>query len=106
MAKTGGLPQNRKTSVAKYASNSFKERMHSMKLNKIDEQVIAALKEKESTLAEITEKTGAPSKKVFKSLRKLFEHEMIDSQARKYRFITDKPTVKGKEADEAAEDEE
>ncbi|XES76307.1 MAG: helix-turn-helix domain-containing protein [Candidatus Bathyarchaeia archaeon] len=73
-----------------------------MKLNKTDEQVIAALKEsKELTLAEITEKTGAPSKKVFKSLRKLFESEMIDSNARKYHLLTDKPPKKGK--DEAAE---
>ncbi|MCW4011327.1 MAG: helix-turn-helix domain-containing protein [Candidatus Bathyarchaeota archaeon] len=68
-----------------------------MKLNKTDEQVIAALKEsKELTLAELTEKTEVPSKKVFKSLRKLFEHEMIDSKARKYRLITDKPPTKGK----------
>ena len=66
-----------------------------MKLNKIDEQVVAALKEsKELTLAEISEKTGVPTKKVFKSLRKLFESEMIDSNARKYRFITDKPRAK------------
>jgi predicted transcriptional regulator len=68
-----------------------------MKLNKTDEQVVAALKEKESTLAELTEKTGIPSKKVFKSLKKLFENEMIDSNARKYKLITDKPPKKGKD---------
>lgn len=74
-----------------------------MKLNKTDEQVIAALKEsKELTLSEIAEKTEIPSKKVFKSLRKLFENEMVDSKARKYRFITDKPPVKAK-SKEAAE---
>ncbi len=69
-----------------------------MKLNKNDEQVVAALKEgKEMTLAEICDKTGLTGKKVFRSLRKLFEAEMIDSNARKYRFLTDKPPVKGKD---------
>jgi predicted transcriptional regulator len=58
-----------------------------VKLNKVDEQVVAALKEgKELTLQELTEKTGLPSKKVFKSLRKLFENEMIDTKARKYKL--------------------
>ena len=76
-----------------------------MKLNKIDEQVLASLKQcKELTLAEICDKTGLPGKKVFRSLRKLFENEMIDSNARKYRFITDKPTTKGK--DEEVPEEE
>jgi predicted transcriptional regulator len=76
-----------------------------MKLNKNDEKVIAALKEKDSTLAEISEKTELPTKKVFKSLKKLFESEMIDSNARKYRLITDKPPAgKGKE-EEAPEEE-
>jgi predicted transcriptional regulator len=60
-----------------------------VKLNKIDEQVIAALKEgKELTLQEIADKTGETSKKVFKSLRKLFENELITTNARKYK-ITD-----------------
>ena len=76
-----------------------------MKLNKVDEQVIAALKQKQSTLAELTEKTGLPSKKVFRSLRKLFENEMIDSQARNYRLLTDKPPVKSKGEEEAPEEE-
>jgi predicted transcriptional regulator len=59
-----------------------------VKLNKVDEQVIASLKEgKELTLQELTEKTGQPSKKVFKSLRKLFENEMVDTKARKYRLL-------------------
>jgi predicted transcriptional regulator len=62
-----------------------------MKLNKTDEQVIAALKESgELTLQEITEKTGESSKKVFKSLRKLFENEFIETNARKYK-ISPKP---------------
>ena len=77
-----------------------------MKLNKNDEQVIAALKEKDLTLAELAEKTGVPSKKVFKTLKKLFEHEMIDSNARKYRLLREKPPAnKGKEEDAATEDE-
>lgn len=59
-----------------------------VKLNKIDEQVVAALKEgKELSLQEIAEKTGQPSKKVFKSLRKLFENEMVDTKARKYSLL-------------------
>jgi len=59
-----------------------------VKLNRVDEQVVAALKEgKELTLQELTEKTGQPSKKVFKSLRKLFENEMVDTKARKYKLL-------------------
>jgi DNA-binding IclR family transcriptional regulator len=77
-----------------------------MKLNKNDEQVVAALKEKESTLAELAEKTGIPTKKVFKSLKKLFEHEMIDSNARKYRLLPEKLAAsKGKEEDEVPEED-
>ncbi len=60
-----------------------------VKLNKIDEQVVAALKEgKELSLQEIAEKTGQPSKKVFKSLRKLFENEMVNTKARKYSLLS------------------
>jgi predicted transcriptional regulator len=57
-----------------------------MKLNKVDEKVFQTLKAegKELTLQELTDKTGEPSKKVFKSLRKLFEHEIIETKARKY----------------------
>jgi len=70
-----------------------------MKLNKVDEAVITALKPmgKELTLQEIAATTGLPEKKVFKSLRKLFENEMIDSRGRKYKLLTDKPPAKGKE---------
>ena len=69
-----------------------------MKLNKVDEAVITALKPmgKELTLQEIAATTGLPEKKVFKSLRKLFENEMIDSRGRKYKLLTDKPPAKGK----------
>ena len=59
-----------------------------MKLNKTDEKVIAALKESgELSLQEISDKTGETSKKVFKSLRKLFEHELIETKARKYKLL-------------------
>jgi predicted transcriptional regulator len=60
-----------------------------MKLNKTDELVIAALKEgRELTLQEIAEKTGEKPKKVFRSLRKLFENELIETNARKYKLTS------------------
>ena len=64
-----------------------------MKLNKIDEKVYQTLKTegKELTLQELTDKTGEPSKKVFKSLRKLFEHEIIGTQGRKYKLTGKDP---------------
>jgi DNA-binding transcriptional regulator GbsR (MarR family) len=73
-----------------------------MKLNKNDEAVVAALKPigKEMTLSELEEATGLTGKKVFKSLRKLFECEMVDSAARKYKLLTDKVPAKSKD-DEA-----
>jgi uncharacterized membrane protein len=63
-----------------------------VKLNKTDELVINALKTegKELTLQELTDKTGESSKKVFRSLRKLFENELIDTKARKYRLLKEK----------------
>jgi predicted transcriptional regulator len=77
-----------------------------MKLNKNDEQVVAALKEKDMSLSELAEKTAIPSKKVFKSLKKLFEHEMIDSNARKYRLLKEKPPAgKSSSEDETPEEE-
>lgn len=73
-----------------------------VKLNKVDEQVLAALKAgKGLSLQEITEKTGQPSKKVFKSLRKLFEMEMVDTKARKYMLLDPrKANLKTKEDSE------
>jgi predicted transcriptional regulator len=72
-----------------------------MKLNKVDEQVIAALKEgKELTLQELADKTGLPSKKIFKSLRKLFENELVDTNARKYKLTGKKPSGKNEEENE------
>ena len=73
-----------------------------MKLNKNDEAVVAALKpvgQKELTLGELAEATGLPEKKVFKSLKKLFECEMINSHARKYTLLTDKVPAKGKDVE-------
>lgn len=57
------------------------------KLNKNDKLVLEALKDGELTLQEIADKTDIPSKKVFKILRKLFENELIDTKARKYRLL-------------------
>ncbi|MDR2720322.1 MAG: hypothetical protein LBC03_05930 [Nitrososphaerota archaeon] len=63
-----------------------------MKLNKTDEAVVKVLKVegKELTLQEIVDKSGQTSKAVFKSLRKLFENNMVDTNARKYKLLTDK----------------
>ena len=68
-----------------------------VKLNKVDEQVIAALKGKDLTLQEIAEATGLPSKKIFKSLRKLFENELVDTNARKYTLTGKKTSGKNEE---------
>ena len=67
-----------------------------MKLNKVDEKVFKTLKEegKELTLQELTDKTGEPSKKVFKSLKKFFEHEIIETKARKYKLTAKDPAAK------------
>lgn len=73
-----------------------------MKLNKVDEAVVKILKTegKELTLQEITDKTEQPTKKVFKSLKKLFENEMIDTKARKYKLLRETPpSGKGAEAE-------
>ena len=61
-----------------------------MKLNKIDEAVVSTLKTagKGLTLKEIAEKSGEVEKKVFKSLRKLFENEVIDCENHQYRLKT------------------
>lgn len=76
-----------------------------VKLNKTDEKIVATLKveNKELTLQELTDQTGEPSKKIFRSLRKLFEHEIVSTQARKYKLTGKMPTGKGKN-EEGAED--
>ena len=63
-----------------------------VKLNKTDKLILETLKSeaKELTLEEIADKIGEPSKKTFKSLRKLFQNEFIDAKARKYSIIADK----------------
>jgi DNA-binding IclR family transcriptional regulator len=60
-----------------------------VKLNKIDEHVVSTLKnaDKGLTLSEIAEASGEPPKKVFKSLRKLFENEMIDCENHQYKLL-------------------
>jgi predicted transcriptional regulator len=67
-----------------------------VKLNKTDEKVVAALKaeEKELTLQEIADKTDESCKKIFRSLRKLFENEIVETQARKYKLTGKMPTAK------------
>ena len=69
------------------------------KLNKIDEKVVSTLQAegRELTLQELVDKTGETSKKVFRSLRKLFENEVVSTQARKYKLIiTDTKAIKAK----------
>jgi predicted transcriptional regulator len=58
-----------------------------VKLNKTDQLVVEALKSGELTLQQIADKTGEKPKKVFRSLRKLFENELVDTNARKYRLL-------------------
>ena len=58
-----------------------------VKLNKTDKLIIDALKDGELTLQEIADKTGEKPKKIFKVLRKLFENELIDTKARKYKLL-------------------
>ena len=58
-----------------------------VKLNKNDKLVLDALKDGELTLQEIADKIDMPSKKIFKILRKLFENELVDTKARKYKLI-------------------
>ena len=80
-----------------------------MKLNKTDEKVVATLQAegKELTLQELVDKSGEPSKKVFRSLRKLFEHEIVSTQARKYKLmVPDTNAIKAKLASKAEEEPE
>ena len=58
-----------------------------VKLNKTDKLIIDALKDGELTLQEIADKTGEKPKKIFKVLRKLFENELVDTNARKYKLL-------------------
>jgi predicted transcriptional regulator len=58
-----------------------------VKLNKNDKLVLEALKDGELMLQEIADKTDLKPKKVFKILKKLFENELIDTKARKYKLL-------------------
>lgn len=60
-----------------------------VKLNKTDELVVSALKSSTQglTLVELTDKTGESGKKIFKSLRKLFENGIVDVENRHYRLL-------------------
>jgi DNA-binding Lrp family transcriptional regulator len=84
--------------------------MLKVKLNKTDEKVVATLQAegKELTLQEIADKSGETPKKIFRSLRKLFENEIVSTQGRKYNLIVKdtkaikaKLAAKGEEAPEA-----
>ena len=77
-----------------------------VKLNKTDEKVVAALKaavSKELTLQEIADKTGESPKKIFRSLRKLFENEIVQTQARKYKLTGKMPSGKDEKAENLPE---
>ncbi len=79
-----------------------------MKLNKTDEKVVKTLQtqNKELSLQEIVDISGETSKKVFRSLRKLFENEVVSTQARKYKLIIpDTKDIKAKLAAKGAEEE-
>lgn len=78
------------------------------KLNKVDEKVVATLQTetRELSLQELADKTGESSKKIFKSLKKLFENEIVSTQARKYKLmITDTKAIKAKLAAKGDEEE-
>ncbi|HSQ48152.1 MAG TPA: Lrp/AsnC family transcriptional regulator, partial [Candidatus Deferrimicrobiaceae bacterium] len=60
-----------------------------MKLNKTDEKIVTTLQAegKELTLQELADKSGETPKKIFRSLKKLFENEIISTQGRKYKLV-------------------
>jgi predicted transcriptional regulator len=64
-------------------------------MGKLEEVVISALKDSDKalTLAEIAEKISQPEKKVFKELRSLFEKGLIDTENRRYRLTSSKPSA-------------
>lgn len=78
-----------------------------VKLNKTDEKVVATLKQenRELTLQEIADNTGESSKKIFRSLRKLFENEIVETQARKYKLTGKDPKAVGKKGEQEEENE-
>ena len=80
-----------------------------MKLNKTDEKIVATLQAegKELSLQELADKSGETPKKIFRSLKKLFENEIISTQGRKYKLIvTDIKAIKAKLAAKGEEEPE
>jgi len=61
-------------------------------LGKVDEQIVALLKNSESplTLIEIAEKLGKPPKTIFKALQKLFTEGKIDCDIPNRRYTLTK----------------
>jgi DNA-binding IclR family transcriptional regulator len=57
-------------------------------VEKLESQIVSALQNsgKPLTLSEIALQVGIPEKKVYKSLRKLFEKGKIDCNNRRYRL--------------------
>ncbi|HSQ48396.1 MAG TPA: winged helix-turn-helix transcriptional regulator [Candidatus Deferrimicrobiaceae bacterium] len=80
-----------------------------MKLNKNDEKIVTTLQAegKELTLQELADKSGETPKKIFRSLKKLFENEIISTQGRKYKLVvTDIKAIKEKLAAKGEEEPE
>lgn len=80
-----------------------------MKLNKTDEKIVTTLQAegKELTLQELADKSGETPKKIFRSLKKLFENEIISTQGRKYKLVvTDTKAIKEKLAAKGEEEAE
>jgi DNA-binding Lrp family transcriptional regulator len=80
-----------------------------MKLNKTDEKIVTTLQAegKELTLQELADKSGETPKKIFRSLKKLFENEIISTQGRKYKLVvTDIKAIKEKLAAKGEEEPE
>jgi len=80
-----------------------------VKLNKTDEKIVTTLQAegKELTLQELADKSGETPKKIFRSLKKLFENEIISTQGRKYKLVvTDIKAIKEKLAAKGEEEAE
>jgi len=80
-----------------------------VKLNKTDEKIVTTLQAegKELTLQELADKSGETPKKIFRSLKKLFENEIISTQGRKYKLVvTDTKAIKEKLAAKGEEEAE
>jgi len=78
-----------------------------VKLNKTDEKIVTTLQAegKELTLQELADKSGETPKKIFRSLKKLFENEIISTQGRKYKLVvTDIKAIKEKLAAKGEEE--